>query len=78
MGNTIQKMIVMPSIGNYIHRVNVIKGSLYSRACGINCTSIQQLVQVSHVQQQNHTIYKLTTHTHTLTDATIMKSCSKF
>ena len=29
-----KKMIVMPSIGNYIHKVNVIKGSLYSRVYG--------------------------------------------
>jgi len=35
MGNTIQKLIVMPSIGNYIHRVNVIKESLYSRVYGM-------------------------------------------
>ena len=45
MGNTIQKLIVMPSIGNYIHRVNVIKGSLYSRVYGMyNRQSLQSSV----------------------------------
>ena len=41
MGNTIQKLIVMPSIGNYIRRVNVIKGSLYSRVYGISINASQ-------------------------------------
>ena len=34
MGNTIQEPIVMVLIGNYVHGVNVIKGSIYSRVYG--------------------------------------------
>ena len=35
MGHTIQETTVTVFIGNYIHRVNVIKGSLYSRVYGM-------------------------------------------
>ena len=35
IGNTILKEVVTVMIGNYIHRVNVIKGSLFSREYGI-------------------------------------------
>ena len=34
MGHTIQETTVTVFIGNYIHRVNVIKGSLYSQVYG--------------------------------------------
>ena len=34
IGNTIQKAVVTVMIGNYIHRVIVIKGSLFSREYG--------------------------------------------
>ena len=34
MGHTIQETTVTVFIGNYIRRVNVIKGSLYSRVYG--------------------------------------------
>ena len=34
MGHTIQETTETVFIGNYIHRVNVIKGSLYSRVYG--------------------------------------------
>ena len=34
MGHTIQETTVAVFIGNYIHKVNVIKGSLYSRVYG--------------------------------------------
>ena len=36
IGNTILKEVVTVMIGNYIHRVNVIKGSLFSREYGIS------------------------------------------
>ena len=35
MGHTIQETTVTVFMGNYIRRVNVIKGSLYSRVYGI-------------------------------------------
>ena len=36
MGHIIQETTVTVFIGNYIRRVNVIKGSLYSRVYGIS------------------------------------------
>ena len=35
IGNTIRKAVVTVMIGNYIHRVVVIEGSLFSREYGI-------------------------------------------
>ena len=35
IGNTIRKAVVTVMIGNYIHRVIVIEGSLFSREYGI-------------------------------------------
>ena len=35
IGNTIQKSVVTVMIGNYIHRVIIIAGSLFSREYGI-------------------------------------------
>ena len=35
IGNTIRKAAVTVTIGNYIHRVIVIEGSLFSREYGI-------------------------------------------
>ena len=44
MGHTIQGTTVTVFIGNYIRRVNVIKGSLYSRVYGpVIKTSLQQI-----------------------------------
>ena len=43
MGHTIQETTVTVFIGNYIRRVNVIKGSLYSRVYG---TVIRQIVAI--------------------------------
>ena len=37
IGNTIRKAVVTVMIGNYIHRVIVIKGSLFSREYGMSC-----------------------------------------
>ena len=34
IGNTIRKAVVTVMIGNYIHRVVVIEGSLFSREFG--------------------------------------------
>ena len=36
IGNTIRKAVVTVMIGNYIHRVVVIEGSLFSREYGIS------------------------------------------
>ena len=55
IGNTIRKAVVTVMIGNYIHRVIVIEGSLFSREYGmflelvlIKCEPIQRtLLQVS-------------------------------
>ena len=37
IGNTIRKAVVTVMIGNYIHRVVVIEGSLFSREYGTSC-----------------------------------------
>ena len=51
IGNTIRKAVVTVMIGNYIHRVIVIEGSLFSREYGIiesgdgnckNCTPLKK------------------------------------
>ena len=48
MGHTIQETTVTVFIGNYIRRVNVIKGSLYSRVYG----SIDNLISIKFIGLQ--------------------------
>ena len=57
IGNTILKEVVTVMIGNYIHRVNVIKGSLFSpvryvyRAMLIKCEPTQSNSRLLHVSK---------------------------
>ena len=41
IGNTIRKAVVTVMIGNYIHRVVVIEGSLFSREYGSSCLRLR-------------------------------------
>ena len=47
IGNTIQKAVVTVTIGNYIHGVIVLEGSLYSQEYGIMLMQVLMLQGVS-------------------------------